>query len=1471
MTIEICRTGGTLLATAMHRWFSVYLLLVTLAGAQDGLLGENVSLSDPPEALSIELPLIELKTLLLEAKSVEDPATVPEALHQFLQLDQLQGFVEIEEEGIASRFEEVVAKVRFARDRFIVLDLALTEVVGSYATDIIGYDEASETYLKWRQVTNKSIFRMRGVALDELSILESEAESKRLRIAWSGEMKGRGLSQSGSIIGVESINGTLMEFKHVVMQDELRVYRESLSLTKGPVHDALASKAHSRIPLETLAGSRDGEPAPVVFEDFRDESLNFVLKHPGKGFTKIPAEQVNKDASLVLMSSRPSVFFMLLAEEVGVRHAIDAEMIASIAQGHLRNIDPNVTISDITSKTINGLEYQCFDSSAKAGAFQARYAHSITVKGGFAYQLVFWCAQGSKTDPRSAIDQIAEGFDLMDKDRVAEASDDLAPPYHDSYFGVRADLTEHAGFVWGNLAEDFPGMHYGVQLGGGFDGGVVLMPVDLRGLEHDIEGLTHASVEALGLATGVRDGVPKSISQGTAKGHELLLRQEVFGTAYRCRLRVLFNGDIGCLLAGWIPEEHVQRFEQTLIAAMDAVVFEAPDFSKTVPELAGHSIAAQGDLYNEVALSFYNRSDPSAAEAYSRRAINVVPGNVVYAGNLVEVLKLLGKQGEALAFIEQRPALEKEPNLIALQADLLMQDERHQEAITIFQTLFSGKLKHRDEDDLLLYLNALIHQGDALESVRVVEAFMAGTDRPSLRVRRWHMQALRENGDYERALEVMAALRNEAPDNSELKDDYIDLLLASEQADKALTVIATSLEQGETARLRFLQGRAHAVLENFTQAKEAFEFALTLAPNDPFIQQGLDLASAALGQGNQSSIKDPLEQVEVPASLREAIDKQDVAPLESGHHRQWLEAITGFHFQPQQPLRRTEFRVVRVLNRTGVQEESTLELSFDHVYERIYLHYLQVMNEAGEVVAEGQPSDYYVSGGDASVMATNDRILYAPVPGLQPGYTIRYAYTRQGLGAVSQFPFERFFMVAGTPTAKRAIFVTGRIDQVSFVTANGVADPTLAETYLYWLKANPPLVRFEPQQPSAGDYLPIAALGSNHNPWEVIGNNYLSDIEDRLEPSETMVTLAQQVCGEAEADTDEAKAEAILDWVRRSLSYQAIEFGARARTPNRGARIVSNRYGDCKDHSLVAYQLLKASGLDAKLSLIHNRSALLSDLPSLDQFNHMIIYLPELRGGCFVDCTSKDQSLRLAVPEELGNREALVLDSTKSFLLRTADYNRDAQKIISSREVSQSGDLDLLVAESVAFHGYYAGWIRQYLRGKPSVSYDQELQQLLEKLAKLEVEKVTADHLEDLNKPLVLRLIYKMRGAVNVIGFERRVSLPAIWERYFMEPNYTAERASPFRSPYPLTFRSDVTLALPEHWRVAVGDFGSNDQPWGAWQVNTELEDLRWRLTGTVELKQGQFPAESYQAYQQDLEQALKLVSQTVVLTEVGH
>jgi transglutaminase-like putative cysteine protease len=99
------------------------------------------------------------------------------------------------------------------------------------------------------------------------------------------------------------------------------------------------------------------------------------------------------------------------------------------------------------------------------------------------------------------------------------------------------------------------------------------------------------------------------------------------------------------------------------------------------------------------------------------------------------------------------------------------------------------------------------------------------------------------------------------------------------------------------------------------------------------------------------------------------------------------------------------------------------------------------------------------------------------------------------------------------------------------------------------------------------------------------------------------------------------QAEKIYDWVSGHIRYVEIALGRGAVVPHSAEAVLTNGYGDCKDHTVVFAALLKAKGIDSQIVLINLDNAYtLSKVPTLAQLNHAITWLPEF--NLYVDTTA---------------------------------------------------------------------------------------------------------------------------------------------------------------------------------------------------------------------------------------------------------
>lgn len=170
------------------------------------------------------------------------------------------------------------------------------------------------------------------------------------------------------------------------------------------------------------------------------------------------------------------------------------------------------------------------------------------------------------------------------------------------------------------------------------------------------------------------------------------------------------------------------------------------------------------------------------------------------------------------------------------------------------------------------------------------------------------------------------------------------------------------------------------------------------------------------------------------------------------------------------------------------------------------------------------------------------------------------------------------------------------------------------------------------------------------------------------------------------APTREAKIRALSLALQKDVRYVGVELGRSAYEPHAAAVSFKNRYGDCKDKSTLLIAMLKEVGVDACLALIKPNyfGTLVTEIPHPGQFNHVVVYIPELE--LWLDPTAKYYDIDV-YPDGLDGCLALpVRRGTNTFVTVPAlPAQKDATRSIY--EVQLHHDGRCVVREEEQFTG----------------------------------------------------------------------------------------------------------------------------------------------------------------------------------------
>ena len=414
------------------------------------------------------------------------------------------------------------------------------------------------------------------------------------------------------------------------------------------------------------------------------------------------------------------------------------------------------------------------------------------------------------------------------------------------------------------------------------------------------------------------------------------------------------------------------------------------------------------------------------------------------------------------------------------------------------------------------------------------------------------------------------------------------------------------------------------------------------------------------------------------------------------------------------------------------------------------------------------------------------------------------------------------------------------------------------------------VVRSEPLQPPAAEFLPMLWISDASAKWPAIVSNYLAVISDRLILDPAMRSQAQQLV--ANLDNADAKIALLANYVQTNLTYKAIEFGRRARIPNKPADIFRNKYGDCKDHAVLLQQMLAAAGVPAQLALVSHRGPIQKAQPSLDQFDHMIVYVPGARGGCFLDCTSKGADVANAIPAGLAGQEALILDARDPGFVTIPQYPENASSVSVEQHLRLHDQTDLTVEEALTLAGVPAAYLRDYLLQIPESSRRTMLQNLTV-MGDADLTDLKIDSLSIPGEPLRLHFTYSLKKQFRRSDNQIRGVLRAGFARAYLMASPVDTRLTPFQITIPLSIDFSEFIDVPAGFEAVQPESLDLklDPRFAAGRGSARLEGNELNLNFKCRLMTGKFDASDYAAYRQTMSQALSAVEREVVFKTNGH
>jgi tetratricopeptide (TPR) repeat protein len=1222
-------------------------------------------------------------------------------------------------------------------------------------------------------------------------------------------------------------------------------------------------------PATPVSNNRD------TFEEF-----NFTFEKPAPPWAPWNVK-LNTETPTVCQYLRiwPSVFFLIIPEKIGVERTISEEDFIATSMAFMKSATTDATLVEQRVYTMNGITGRRLLVHATAEGRAVSYVRWLILTNGYAYQLTVFGERANERTVQSEADKMFARFRLIDSTRLAHSQGGgrAAPmasaqhpgaavgTFHSKDYGYSA--APGAGWGgWPHYEATFPSAEFASLLGD--SSAMIVIPMVLQGVDADTETLAAALCMRLGMPFD-RTTDHRPTESGLVQSYTGSFQREADGQRWDYRFKVLRRGSVALLMAGWT---NAPARLADVEGALAGVKFDERPVWPTLSSMRGHDRSKHALLYNEVGLQLITSRNAARSVPWFEQAVELAPEDQTIFDNLITAY--VDSDQVRVARLRLNRAMQRQPDnakLRALAGFIESQMGDVDLAIQLYGDAFAKG--YRDETSFLYYARLLARQQRWDDLLTAAERF--GKNFESIEVGLLHAMAMGHKDQRQRAIELLQSLRRRDPNHTdvaaELGAQYVEL----EKFDEALAIADELIRAGRgEPDIYLLQAQAEAGRKQFRNAKTALEAALAKDPNHKPARDFLGYVSAMLGEGENSSIQQSIDPVPLPPTLA----SMPAAPADFGKDQGacFLLNLAAISFLPGKEQRQTDYRTLRILDTRGADLFGTLHFDFDPLLESIYVNKVEVTDAQGKVLSTVKPSDCWVTDAMGDSGISQDKTLNVPVSGLAAGTTIQAIVTRKEKHDPTAMRFVRRMLCSTVPIARSAIYLKGDLKNVRHKALNAPPpQPVDGEPQaLCWMIESPPVFHYEAQQAEICEFVPIVLLGDASSDWPGAAKEYLAQLAPMLAPDPDTTALARRLTSGL---TDErSKVAALLRHVQEDYTYKAIEFGRRARIPQKPADIIRNRYGDCKDHALLLRQLLEAAGIRAHLALARAYDGIEPQLPTLDQFDHMVVYAPSVNlggtgsGVAIFDCTDKDSDPRVGLPIHLAGKQLLVLDPANVRLETVPGAAADSSVVVCARKLAISDGGDLTVHETATFRGAPGAFLRQMLRNVEPAKRSRALQQALASMGvDANVGDVRVEHLTDATEALVLETDYRFRNRFNKAGTMWVGRLPASWERYWLLPDRLAERHSPVHVRYPLKVETRATLLPPPGTalREPPANASAPATPFGSWQIAAHrAPDGGLALESLVRTPELRLPASSYSDYYQQRESLIGQLEPTIVL-----
>ncbi len=870
----------------------------------------------------------------------------------------------------------------------------------------------------------------------------------------------------------------------------------------------------------------------------------------------------------------------------------------------------------------------------------------------------------------------------------------------------------------------------------------------------------------------------RRVKVGDRYAQEFTLTHMVGNFDFAYKGRFFYENGRGILIAAWTQGATQKKYAKAIDNAIEGLKTGA------VPEIKDDKKQNKFNaaVMNQVGILRLVEDQPLVALSYFERANKMDPDEPLYLVNCGFIYQMKELYGPGIAyFTSQMPLVRKNGKLLSILGEMyeVLFDYSHARECAEAALQFTPN----NPEYVINLSDALWGLGQRHQSLVVVQRLY--DTQPSSRLGVYLAKTYMGLDQYAEAVEILYGVRGRFGMSKDLGETLMDALVFLGRYEEARAISEeTLLKDKNDYKLWTMHGKILFYSHNYREAEKALTKALSLKADNEDAKSYLSATKAFLGKADNRTLQKPITPVEErTANLKSLLStkaKQEAVegdfPAVVHYRKECLKA------EKNQPWSRSEEMLMEILDVRGAAIYREFTFDFLPGYDRIFLNALEVYDSNWNLKQKASLNGAYITYATEIGGKNESQMAHFPLSELAPGDFIYLQFSRTAIEAKGMIPYTDFVSSKDVPVGQSIFRVYA--DTNAFTTEEyGPLERNNIRGGREWKIESPVVTRKELYMPVYRDF-GAGLMLTGKQQWKDVGDDYQNLIKHQFKQAVSVREKAFEVKGNKIGNE---AVKAIANFVRHDIRYRDIRFGGHSLIPQTAEVTLKERRGDCKDMALLLKEML-------------------ATMPTIQQFNHMILYVPKQDriSEMWIDATDKTGNDR-PVPLDMEGKVALIIDGENSRVTQTPilEDNQEHKIAIDHRLfIGKDGECEF--RDSVTLQGKFASAIRNKFYGREVKEQEKLMEDFMSQgIPDVNISKVEIKNLDEFNKPLVLVTTYASKAYFGTSG-ELKGRFPNVWERSLFKLPKVAKRHHPIRMPHETQFHYSLSVKASDGREVVV-------------------------------------------------------------------